>query len=68
MAKVTKAKAAAPQQTGGKQVKRDRRNSFERKCLPKAYKRLFAGESRTVFKGLLSAWQETRKRVSVKDE
>ena len=31
---------------------RTRRNTLERRCLPKSFKRLFRGSSRTVFKML----------------
>ena len=31
---------------------RTRRNTLERRCLPKTFKRLFRGSSRTVFKML----------------
>lgn len=31
---------------------RTRRNTLERKCLPKSLKRLFAGSSRSIFKTL----------------
>lgn len=31
---------------------RTRRNTLERRCLPKAFKRLFKGSSRTVFRML----------------
>lgn len=34
---------------------RKRRNTLERRCLPKALKRLFNGSSRTVFKMLLKS-------------
>lgn len=33
-------------------VKRDRRNTLERRCLGKAFKRLFVGSSKSVFKML----------------
>lgn len=33
-------------------VKRTRRNTIERRCLGKAYKRLFVGSNKTVFKVL----------------
>ena len=32
--------------------KRVRRNTLERRCLPKTFKRLFIGSSRTIFKML----------------
>jgi len=32
--------------------KRIRRNTLERRCLPKAFKRLFHGSPRTIFKML----------------
>jgi hypothetical protein len=53
--------AAAPK-GDMKVVKRSTRNSFERKCLPKEFKVLFAGSDRATFKMLLKAWQEGRKR------
>ena len=34
------------------ELKRTRRNTLERKCLGKAFKRLFVGSSKTVFKML----------------
>lgn len=34
--------------------KRVRRNTLERRCLPKSFKRLFIGSPRTVFKMLES--------------
>lgn len=33
-------------------ISRNRRNTLERKCLPKALKRLFKGSTRTTFKML----------------
>ncbi len=65
MAKNTKA-APAQAAASGKKINRNRRNSFERKCLPKAYKRLFAGDGHAVMRSQLVAWQEGRKRVHEK--
>lgn len=55
---------AAPTKGDRKVIKRSRRNSFERKCLPKEFKTLFAGSDRETFRMLLKAWQEGRKRPS----
>ena len=55
--------AAAPK-GGSNVVQRSSRNSFERKCLPKEFKILFAGSDRATFKMILKAWQEGRKRSS----
>lgn len=63
-----KAAGAAPAKDGGKSISRGRRNSFERKCLPKAYKVLFAGDGRAIMRGQLLAWQEGRKRVHEKPD
>ncbi len=56
-------KDAAPSKGGGKSVQRKRRNGLERKCLPKAYKWLFATSSKSTVKEVLLAWQEGRKKV-----
>lgn len=60
----------APKATvdSGKTIQRKRRNSFQRKCLPKQYKVLFAGYSRLQFKELLLAWEDGRKRVHSKED
>lgn len=60
----TKTKPAAVSKGNSKLVNRSTRNSFERKCLPKEYKVLFAGSDRTTFRMILKAWQESRKRPS----
>lgn len=67
MAKAKGGQAAAKEAKSGKVIVRKRRNSFERKCLPKALKNLFKGDSRAQFRSLLKAWQDSRKRVSAKD-
>ena len=54
--------AAAPAKADRKVIKRTTRNSFERKCLPKSFKVLFAGSNRATFRELLKVWQEGRKR------
>lgn len=56
-----KPQAAAPK-SDRKVIKRSTRNSFERKCLPKSLKVLFAGSDRATFRVLLKSWQESRKR------
>lgn len=47
-------------------VNRTRRNTLERKCLGKDIKRQFAGSSPAVFKLMLAAWKESRKKPSLK--
>lgn len=54
------AAAAAPAR---KTVNRTRRNAMERKCLPKSLKVLYAGSNRAMFRSVLAAWQESRKKV-----
>jgi hypothetical protein len=34
------------------EINRNRRNTIERRCLPKSLKRMFKGSSRTIFKML----------------
>lgn len=34
------------------EISRNRRNTLERRCLPKSLKRMFKGSSRTIFKML----------------
>jgi hypothetical protein len=58
---------ATPAKGGGKKIERKRRNALERKCLPKAYKALFARDGRAAFKSILAAWQEGRKKVKEVD-
>jgi hypothetical protein len=54
MAKAKQVTATATAATGNKgnsgagQFQRTRKNSFERKCMTKTFKRLFAGSTRTV--------------------
>ena len=55
---------AAPTKGNAKVIQRSTRNSFERKCLPKSFKVLFARGDHATFKNLLKAWQENRKRPS----
>lgn len=62
------AATAAATSAGHKVINRKRRNSLERKCLPKSFKNLFRGESRESFRSLLKAWQDSRKKVSEKAE
>ena len=64
-----------PQTTAVKEqspaVSRSKRSSFERKCLSKSFKRIFAGMGRQVFKVVLKAEQQSRKKKSktaVKEE
>lgn len=57
------ASAAAPK-ANGKSINRKRKNSFERKCLPKALKTLLAGSDHVTYRAYLQAWQESRKRPS----
>jgi hypothetical protein len=64
----TKAPAATPAAKGGtKTITRKRRNSLERKCLPKYLKTMFSGSTHAQFKSLLIAWKESRKKVSARD-
>lgn len=58
-----KAAAAAPATKGGKN--RKRRNALERRSLPKEFKRQFMGADKAVFKFLLEAWKDSRKKVSL---
>jgi len=62
MSKKKQAPKAAPVKSGGKQINRTRRNSTERKCLPKALKVLFAGSPKPVMKAVYMAWVESRKK------
>lgn len=64
--KAPAAKAAAPASKGGA-INRKRRNSLERKCLPKHLKTLFAGSSRSQFKAVLSAWKDSRKKAPARE-
>lgn len=63
MATKAPAKAAAPAAKNTKTINRKKRNSLERKSLPKAIKRLFAGSDRTTFRTLLAAWKEARRKA-----
>lgn len=62
MAKGKQASAPAPSKANAKQINRKRRNALERKCLPKELKVLFRGSDRSVFRAVLAAWQEGRKK------
>jgi len=44
---------------------RKRRNALERRSLPKEFKRQFMGADKSVFKFLLAAWKDSRKKVSL---
>ncbi len=69
MAKGKGQKAAAPAAgSGGKVIVRKRRNSFERKCLPKALKTLFKRDTPAQFRAIEKVWKESRKKVSAKAE
>lgn len=57
--------AAAPAAAKGKSIERKRRNSLERKCLCKSFKRLFKGSSSTVFRTLMQAERDARRKVSI---
>lgn len=43
-------------------VQRSKRTSFERKCLSKSYKRLFCGMGKEVFKLVLAAERQSKKK------
>ena len=58
--------AAAPAK--GNTVNRKRRNTLERRSLPKGLKSQFAGSSHGVFKLLLAAWKESRRKVGPRAE
>lgn len=58
-----KAATPAPAKSSTKTINRTRRNAATRKCLPKQYKILFAGSSRSEFRSILAAWQDGRKKV-----
>lgn len=45
-------------------ISRKRRNSLERRCLPKDIKRQFMGSDRTMFKLVLAAWKDSRKKAN----
>jgi hypothetical protein len=45
---VTATTATGNKSSGAGKFQRTRKNSFERKCLTKSFKRLFAGSTRTV--------------------
>lgn len=53
-------KAAAPAKNAG--PTRKARNSNERKCLPRSLKIQFANSDKSVFKMVLGAWVESRKK------
>lgn len=53
--------SAAPK-TDAKKVNRTRRSSFERKCLSKSVKRLFAGSSGVVFKLMDKVEKKSREK------
>ena len=55
--------SAAPQQKADTNtVQRSKRTSFERKCLSKSYKRLYCGMGKEVFKLVLAAERQGKKR------
>ena len=55
---------AAPAGKGGtKTITRKRRNSLERKSLPKFLKVTFLGSAHSTFKGVLAAWKESRRKT-----
>lgn len=67
MANKPAAKPAAAAPAAAKStVTRKRRNTLERKCLGKEFKRQFVGSSHGVFKLVLAAWKEARKKVPMK--
>ena len=55
---------AVPKGKGDKKtINRKRRNSLERKYLPKALKCLYIGSDHVTFRGILAAWKEGRKKA-----
>lgn len=61
--KMAKQKEAAPKAAAAKStINRKRRNALERRSLPKALKRQFHGMEKSVFKAVLAAWKESRKK------
>ncbi len=55
--------AAAPAAAAGSKINRKRRNTLERKCLSKSFKRLFKGCTSTVFSLVLQAERDSRRKV-----
>jgi hypothetical protein len=62
-----KAPTAAPTKAGNT-VNRTRRNTLERRSLSKALKSQFAGSSHGVFKIVLAAWKESRRKTGPRGE
>lgn len=58
------APAAASTKSATKTINRSKRNSFMRKSLPKYLKVLYGGSSPNMFRSVLKAWQESRKKAS----
>ncbi len=54
-------------QKGSRSINRTRRNSLERKSLPKYYKVLFRNDSSEIKKLIDSAWKESRRKVKAGD-
>lgn len=62
-----KQEAAPAKASSGKTINRKRRSALERKCLPKAYKVLFARSSGEVMRAVHAAWSESRKKSRAAD-
>lgn len=60
--KAPAAKPAAPAKAGNV-ITRKRRNTLERKCLSKQFKVLFSGSSGAVYRNMLAAWKEARRKT-----
>lgn len=60
--KAPAAKPAAPAKAGNV-INRKRRNTLERKCLSKQFKVLFSGSSGAVYRNMLAAWKEARRKT-----
>lgn len=66
MAAKPAAKTAAPAKAPTATINRKRRNALERRSLPKQIKRMFLGATPEVYKLMLGAWKESRKKAPLK--
>ena len=60
----TKAPAKAAASGKGNAIVRKRRNSLTRQSLPKYLKTIFAGGTPSIYRAVLVAWKDSRKKVS----
>lgn len=57
----------ATSQKSSSSINRSRRNSLERKSLPKHYKVFFRNDPREIIKTIDTAWKESRKKSKAPD-